>query len=121
MNAYKTLSAGIAAATIVGAVGFAYAQTNDATNPVMPGTMPADSTQTSPAAMPSQPAIAPADSAVQRGGRLSPADTTMQRPADSATTRPPAMTRSPAMAPSSAPSDSATMAPTEPTPKADRN
>lgn len=116
MNAYKTLSAGIAAATIVGAVGFAYAQTNDATAPVTPGAMPADSTQTAPAAMPSHPAIAPADSTPQRAGDLPSADTSMQRPADTVS---PAAT--PAMTPSPAPADRTMTAPVEPAPKADRN
>ena len=121
MNAYKTLSAGIAAATIVGAVGFAYAQTNDTTAPSRPGSMPADSTQTAPAAMPAYPAVTPADattSTTQRSGDLPPANSNMQRRADtvSPATMPPA-----GMTPSPTPSDSMATAPVERTPKADRN
>lgn len=121
MNAYKTLSAGIAAATIVGAVGFAYAQTNDTTAPLRPGTMPADSSQTAPAAMPGYPAVTPADattSTTQRAGDLPPGNSNIQRRADTVS---PATTPSAGMTPSPTPSDSMATAPVERTPKADRN
>lgn len=121
MNAYKTLSAGIAAATIVGAVGFAYAQTNDTTAPLRPGTMPADSSQTAPAAMPAYPAATPADATTpttQRAGDPAPGNANMQRRADTVS---PATTPSSAMTPSPTPADSMATDPVERTPKADRN
>ena len=92
MNASKTLVAAIAAATIVGAVGFVSAQTNDPAQ--RPGAAPQDMQQpaTAPADMSAPPYVAPGRDAAPAAGTA---------------------------AVTSPPSDAAM--PAEPAPKADRN
>ena len=104
MNASKTLIAAMAAATIVGTVGFVSAQTTDPAAPATQSTEPMTSPSTTTPQM-QQPAPAP-ESPVAPGNMSSP---TYVVPAAEAT--PPVA--NPAAA------DPSTMS--EPAPKADRN
>jgi hypothetical protein len=110
MNASKTLIAAIAAATIVGTVGFVSAQTTDSAPPAAQSNEPMTSPSTTTQDM-QQPAPA------------TPAPESSTAPADMSSpsyVAPPADAQAPAAAPAAAdPSTPSTMS--EPAPKADRN
>ena len=111
MNASKILTSAIASATIIGAVGFAYAQTSssaDAPAGGMPKSEAAQSQSTVPPAstMPSQDPMA-----------KKPADPMRSAPASTDTTSPPAVTTTTTPTPTT----SSDMPAPERDAKADRN
>lgn len=94
MNASKTLIAAIAAATIVGTVGFVSAQTTDTSTPAAQRDTPMKN-PTAPTDMSSPGYVAPAAGTTAAGDAATPA--------------------------AAQPSGDTTMPATEPAPKADRN
>jgi hypothetical protein len=112
MNASKTLIAAIAAASIVGTVGFVSAQTSDSNAPAAQSTEPMPSATTTPQDSQQAPATAPAD--MSSPPYVAPQSDSSMPSSSAAPAADATSTPSPALS-----SDSSM--PAEPAPKADRN
>jgi len=113
MTASKTLTTAVAAATIVGAIGFAYAQTTDSSAPPAQGAPATEQSQ--------NPTAGPSSTTTDQS--TPPSTSTPSTSTPSSSTTMPSSSTPPSSDSSAAPSssDSSSTPATEPAPKADRN